>query len=489
MSISDYRKSFLKKRQATLEKYKTLPESSRFDDYDKTVYTTWNMCYELLGERGKQQAQELLWLIAFLHHDGITKAIFQRAAKNIQFHVPVSPETELQKYASAYLYKYLTQAVGPEDSEDEENWVENSFVEIMGDLAAYSLIEYDEKNTAYAIHVLVQDWARTVIPHEPNISLERTTALLAISIGIKEDPDPDSHHFRVGLGSHVKRVLSDSYELLEKRRRDWEVNPNHAVCFANVFRSMKLWREEENLRIKIVEARKKLLGLAHPTTLQSADDLAQNYVNQGWYDRAESLYNGVLGVRRVLYRETHGEEHEDILTSKRSLATIYQYQGRLDEAIPFWEDVVQGYRVSKGGNSPETLACMDSLADAYCLSTQLDKAEDLRKYMLNLLPDSNHDKPTCMKELAKVLELKGEWDAAEQHLVRHLEALNMLWGNRHTNAVTGQQHFYEFRLRRKSVPPDSCDSCTCTSSYKHSHPVALTHIPWFSSNRSCIPLP
>ncbi|CAE6489093.1 unnamed protein product [Rhizoctonia solani] len=460
MSISYYRKLFHKKRQATLERYKTLPEASRFDNYDKTVYTTWNMCYELLGERRNKGAQELLWLIAFLYHDGITMNIFQRAMTNIHLYVPVLPVTELEEHAHAYLFEYLTRAANTEDSEGEENWAENSFLETVGDLAAYSLIEYDRKNKAYTIHVLVQDWARSIIPHTPNISLERTAALLAVSIGMNDEPDLDSHHFRVGLGSHVKRVLSDSYELLRKKPHHWEVNLNHAVCFANVFRSVKLWREEENLRIKIVEARKKLLGLEHPATLQSTDDLAQNYVNQGRYERAESLYNEVLWARSALYRETHGKEHDDILTSKKSLAIIYQHQGRLGEAIPFWEDVVQGYRVSKGGNNPETLACMDSLADTYCRFMQLGKAEDLRKDMLNLMANNDEGKPTCIRKLAEILELKEEWDAAELQLVRYQDALRKLWGANHINATIGQRCSYEFRVRRESVPPVRCDLCT-----------------------------
>ncbi|KEP45946.1 putative calcium-independent phospholipase A2-gamma, partial [Rhizoctonia solani 123E] len=350
MSISYYRKLFHKKRQATLEKYKTLPESSKFDNYDKTVYTTWNMCYELLGECRSKGAQELLWLIAFLYHDGITMDIFQRAVTNIHVYGPILPVTELEKHAHAYLQGYLTRVANTEDAEDEESWAENSFMETMGDLAAYSLIEYDRRNKAYTIHVLVQDWVRTIIPYEPNISLEHTAALLAVSIGMNDDPDPDSHDFRVGLGSHVKKVWSASYELLDQKSHHWEVNLNHAVCFANVFKSMKLWCEEEDIRTKVEAASKKLLGLKHPTTLQSTDNLAHNYVNQGWHDRAESLYYEVLEMRRELYRVTHGEEHEDILISKRYLATIYEHQGRLGEAIPFWEDVVQGYRVSKGGN-------------------------------------------------------------------------------------------------------------------------------------------
>ncbi|CAE6536450.1 unnamed protein product [Rhizoctonia solani] len=468
MSILDYRKIFLKKRQATLEKYKSLPESSKFDDYDKTVYTTWNMCYELLGQCGKHQAQELLWLIAFLNHDGITRAIFQRAAINIRLFTPTLPVTGLEKNAYAYLYGYLTQA-SSDDPEDDDNWAENSFIETVGDLAAYSLIEYDKKNAAYTIHVLVQDWARTVIPHERNISLERTASLLAISVGTRDEPDFDSHCFRIGLGPHVKGILSKSDHLRDKNPRYWEVSPNHAFCFANVFRSMELWREEEELRMVVEAARKQLLGFNHPATLQSTDDLAHNYVNQGQLDRAERLYNEVLEARRALYRNTHGEEHDGIHASKKYLASIYQRQGRLNEAVPFWEDVVKGYRVSKGGNNPETLACMEKLADVYCRSEpmQLEKADALRKDMLSLIPDSHRDKPMCMRKLAEVLELKEDWEAAETLLVQSQEALKIYWGERHMNAIAGQQHLYEFRVRRKSVPPVSCDSCTHPTQAKY----------------------
>ncbi|KAG8712728.1 hypothetical protein FRC11_014365, partial [Ceratobasidium sp. 423] len=455
MSISDYRKLFLKKRQATLEKYKSLPESSKFDDYDKTVYTTWNMCYELLEQRGKHQAQELLWLIAFLHHDGITRAIFQRAATNIRLYTPVLPPVGLEKDAYAYLYEYLTRSTTPEDLDEEDNWVENSFIETMGDLAAYSLIEYDKKNAVYTIHVLVQDWARTVVPHEPNISLERAASLLAISISMADEVDPDSHYFRIGLGPHVKRIISESDHLRVNCKKPcyWEVNPNHAVCFADVFRSMELWHEEEELRIMVKVARKKLFGLEHPATLKSTDDLAHNYVNQGQLDRAESLYNEVLEARRTLYRNTHGEEHDDIQASKKYLAYLYQCQGRLSEAVLFWEDVVQGYKISRGGNNPATLACMDSLADVYCRSMQLEKAEVLRREMLSLIPDSDPDKPMCMRKLAEVLEFKEDWGDAELLLVQSQKALNIHWGERHINAIAGQQHLYEFRVRRGSLPP------------------------------------
>ncbi|CAE6393261.1 unnamed protein product [Rhizoctonia solani] len=362
LSIAKYHDQFRDRKREMLEKHSKLPQASRISNYKDTVYTTWNMCYELLGQHGKQGTQELLWLIAFLQRDGITNAIFERAAINIHLYAPILPAGELEKYA----YNYL-----------------------------------------------------------------------------------------VGLGPHVQKLLSESHKLPDEEANRWEVNCNHAVCFANVFKSMKLWPEEEDLRTKVAVARANLLGLEDPATLQNADDLAQNYWNQGLVNRAETLYSEVLEVRRGLHRE----DHNDILTSKRHLASIYQYQGRLSDAVPFWEDVVEGYRVSKGGNHPETLTCMESLADVYLRSAQLDKEEKLRRDMINLMLDDDPDKPTCMRRLAEVLELKEEWDAAELQLVQYQEALKKVWGESHANATIDQDCIYELRVRKESVPPISCASC------------------------------
>ncbi|KAH7333987.1 hypothetical protein B0J17DRAFT_121022 [Rhizoctonia solani] len=131
MTIPIYHKRFREKQREMLEKYTTLPESSKFDNYTKTVYTTWNMCYELLEQRQKPEAQKLLWLIAFLHHSGITMPMFQRAVANIRHYVPVLEQMEMEKDAHRYLYMYL---LGSEDPNVEEDWVENSFIETIASL-------------------------------------------------------------------------------------------------------------------------------------------------------------------------------------------------------------------------------------------------------------------------------------------------------------------------------------------------------------------
>ncbi|CAE6447651.1 unnamed protein product [Rhizoctonia solani] len=438
-SILEYHALFLRNRKAMLDKYSTL--RFRIDDYKKTVYTTWNMCYELLERNG--QAQQLLWLMAFLHCNDITRNLFRRAATRIEYYKPILQPAEVEEDARVYLRKYLSSF-----QDTDESWADQRFVETISELAEYSLVEYDKKNEAYAIHVLVQDWACTIIPEKLVNALERTTSLLSISIGADSDDDPTSHQFRLGLIQHVNKILS------EKASRGG-VSANHGACFAHVFKSTEQWHKEEPLRVEVKAAREKELGVDHPITLRSVDDLAHNYKNQGRFDMAERLYEEVFQIRK-----RNDEDHKDTQASRKFLASLYQDRGRYSEAIPLLLDVIKVQRIMKGGNDPETLACMGNLADAYQKSMRLDEAKDLRKQIINLLPDKDPEKPVCMRKLAEVLESEGEWGTAEELLIQSAKDLDRIYGERHRNATAGWIYLHDFRVRKHSVPPISYASCS-----------------------------
>jgi hypothetical protein len=108
MSMSKYRELFLAQHQRMLEQYSGL--SVTVDGYEKTVYTTWRMCYNLLEQDG--DSQRMLWLMAFLHHEDINEGIFERAAINMQTYTPQLPPTEIEASALNYsLLKRLPRAI------------------------------------------------------------------------------------------------------------------------------------------------------------------------------------------------------------------------------------------------------------------------------------------------------------------------------------------------------------------------------------------
>jgi tetratricopeptide (TPR) repeat protein len=73
----------------------------------------------------------------------------------------------------------------------------------------------------------------------------------------------------------------------------------------------------------------RVLGLEHPDTLMSRNNLALSYRTLGRYQEALELDEGTLRVReRVL-----GPEHPDTLTSRENLALDYRNLERYQEAM------------------------------------------------------------------------------------------------------------------------------------------------------------
>ncbi|KAK1020895.1 hypothetical protein LTS16_026848, partial [Friedmanniomyces endolithicus] len=110
--------------------------------------------------------------------------------------------------------------------------------------------------------------------------------------------------------------------------------------------------EAEELEVKVMETRVRVLGGEHPDTLTSMANLAATYWNQGRWKEAEELEVKVMETRvRVL-----GGEHPDTLTSMANLAATYWNQGRWKEAEDLISEAAEASGRVLGKPHPETLA-------------------------------------------------------------------------------------------------------------------------------------
>ena len=120
------------------------------------------------------------------------------------------------------------------------------------------------------------------------------------------------------------------------------------------------------------------LGPDHPDTLASHNSLAGTYRASGRLDKAIPLYEQVFSGRsRVL-----GPDHPGTLTSRLNLAGAYQAAGRLDEAITLYEQVFSGRSRVLGPDHRSTLTSRDQLAATYWEAGRLDEAITLKKQIL-----------------------------------------------------------------------------------------------------------
>ncbi len=93
----------------------------------------------------------------------------------------------------------------------------------------------------------------------------------------------------------------------------------------------------------------------------------------GKLDKALPLFEETLALMKTKL----GPDHPDTLTSMNNLAQAYQDAGKLDKALPLLEETLALMKTKLGPDHPETLISMASLAAGYWSMKRLDKSVPL----------------------------------------------------------------------------------------------------------------
>ncbi|CAE6457660.1 unnamed protein product [Rhizoctonia solani] len=456
ITITKYRSLFLSERQRMLDEYSELPVTAKLDERGDTVYTTWRMCYDQL----KPESRELLWLIAYLHYDGIFEDIFKRATESIHSQQYPLPLTDMESQALSHVKQYLSTFL-----DADGNWDTIKFTRVMADLTSHSLIDFDRMNLTYRVHVLVHDWSKTVVPRVPELAVECTATLLSLSIDWKANAE--SLTFKRQLGLHVTSVLthnpniganhvsyleevysctgqwSQREKLLQLLYRVFKqtLGDEHPVTLiymgnlALTYFDLGRYEQAEQLQVLVLHARNRVLGEAHPDTLVSMGNLASTYSNLGRYGRAELLQVKVLNARkRVL-----GEEHPDTLTSMSNLASTYSDLGRYKQAEQLLVEVLHARNRVLGDEHPDTLVSMNNLASTYSDLGRYEQAEQLHVQELNVCKHVLGEEHPCtlisISRLASAYSNLGRHEQAEQLQVGVLHARKRVLGEKHPSTL------------------------------------------------------
>ncbi len=163
---------------------------------------------------------------------------------------------------------------------------------------------------------------------------------------------------------------------------------------------------------RAVETRKARLGADHPDTLEAMNNLAEAYREDGKLDLALPLYQDTLRLRRARL----GADHPDTLVSMNNLALGYQAAGKLDLALPLYEETLNLTRARLGADHPDTLNSMNNLAEAYRAAGRLDRAlplfEETLKLRKKVLGADHPDTLQSMNNLAVAYRAAEKLDRA-----------------------------------------------------------------------------
>jgi tetratricopeptide (TPR) repeat protein len=268
-------------------------------------------------------------------------------------------------------------------------------VEAIGTLRAYSFIIARGQAAVFDLHRLVDLATRSWLRKEGTLSRWSQAAIDRLDDLFPDDDHRNRAQWRIFL-PHAAYVLQQgTVEKSSARRQDliWKYakslhsdgryreaeKPFHELLKANgatiggedpsqesltcmawlasTYRNQGRRKEAEELFVRVMETRVRVLGSEHPHTLTSMANLASTYRNQGRWKEAEELQAKELkACSRVL-----GDEHPDTLISMDNLASIWKDQGRDGEAVGLLTECVRLRMQVLGADHPYTVSSHQKL--------------------------------------------------------------------------------------------------------------------------------
>ncbi|KAE8135747.1 hypothetical protein BDV38DRAFT_294460 [Aspergillus pseudotamarii] len=122
--------------------------------------------------------------------------------------------------------------------------------------------------------------------------------------------------------------------------------------------SDKRWKEAEDLELRVIKLRKRVLRSDHPDTVTAMNNMAIIYGGQDRWTEAEELGAQVIEARKTIL----GEEHPDTLASIDILAWLHSGQRRWRDAEELEIQILKTRERVLGPEHPDTLATMHDLA-------------------------------------------------------------------------------------------------------------------------------
>ncbi|KAJ7689762.1 hypothetical protein B0H16DRAFT_1707732 [Mycena metata] len=396
------------------------------DHYARTVYTTWQMCFDQLTP----PAALFLQHCSFLHYNGISEEIFSYASK-YQFHSNRPSKEELQKPL-----EFLSHFVEPTGE-----WDSLRFLDATNEVQSCSLISFDAEKKVFSIHPLVHSWSRRTVQNPKGYMFTMGSIL---GMAISERPQWDMQLTSLLLYPHVELAVQMNTKVA------WVFKSQYAMIFweggryqqaenlqEEVLEEQKqmLVSKAKELEVIVLEKRTQVLGENHPDTLHTLGNLASSYSHLGEHQEAKEL-NGIVLEKR---KQVLGENHPETLRTMGNLASSYLDLGEHQVAKELTVLVLEKRKQVLGENHPDTLITMGNLAISHSALGEHQEAKELNVMVLEkqkqVLGENHPHTLRTMDNLANSHSNLGEHQKAKELRVLLLEKQKQVLGDNHPDTL------------------------------------------------------
>ncbi len=343
------------------------------DEYQYTVYTTWDVSRKMIGEMPSQagrDAIELLKIFSFLHHEGISEFMF----KNAWYFKKHETSSGWMLSHQSDIVQRQTISVAAES----EDWDALPFRAALSLLLSFSLINRDN-DYEISMHTLVHTWARDrLISSNDETAWAQAISTVALSIG--PDSNPMGYHYRRTLVPHIDAILDGQVDSIFDLHDAGKDSLRIAENFAQVYHEVGRRQDALQLAERVANVYRRTLGEEHPRTMNSMALLAIYCSDAGQQEKTLELRKTVMELRL----RTLGAENLETLESIHDLACGYHSMGDLHQALKLLEPAVKVKERLLGKENPENLLSMESLALCYSEAGRHEEALQLTEHVVGL---------------------------------------------------------------------------------------------------------
>ncbi|KIX10312.1 uncharacterized protein Z518_01394 [Rhinocladiella mackenziei CBS 650.93] len=409
-----------------------------------SAFTTWDMSLRQLsqGEAERSAAvAHFFALSAFLAPATVSESIFHPQNRS---------------------FKEITQAVGrPHINSTWDHDHFWGLIFRANRLSLVQSISHGSEpdGATFSLHPLIRDWLQLREKRRQRRGFTSESIEMVVSSIRVFKNRGTAARIKKSLLLHMDTCLRNDIEFSKVGHRLGEEmnNCDAANCFAEFYYEQGRYESTFLLESMVQKTMMKIHGKEHPDTLTCMSNLALVLSHQGKYDEAEQMHRDVLGIRQKydeaeqmhrdvlgITQKVLGMEHPDTLASMNNLAAVLSHQGKYDEAERILRDVLEITQKVLGMEHPSTLTNMNNLAAVLSDRGKYDEAEQMHRGVSEIrqkvLGMEHPSTIASMINLATVLSHQGNYDDAERILRDVLGITQKVLGMEHPSTLTSMNN-------------------------------------------------
>ncbi|CAI6337850.1 unnamed protein product [Periconia digitata] len=313
---------------------------------------------------------------------------------------------------------------------------ESEFINAMGILRTYSLIEDTEDQTGWVMHSVVHQWALHIQDDE------QRTALLwiaIVSVGfalpsvVKND---DFWLIRPRLSAHVERCsrVIDMHltTILENQHPHWQNQDEYPLLwsvwrFGYYYNDINAYGKAKELLNQAVQMSEKEFGPNHTLLGFAASRLGFAHYQNNEVDEAEMRYNQAIHILGQSWR-TRGDQ----IHLMGDLGELYSHTNRFEEAENILQEALLRSEKAFGSQDPTTLRILFYLGILYAEIWKMDDAVEMLNKALSgrirVYGPENVFTLVVLNRLGDVYRRIGHLDKAEELLQQAIQGFEKSLG-------------------------------------------------------------